>query len=797
MAKRCLRSLVARGSLVHRRLGGCHLPGLLALTTLSVACDGAPPAGSSAPGNAPAIPVKAHSEPLCRQPRMHWTSRGVGGGGALFVPSINPHRGTEIFIASDMTDVFHSVDYGRSWRTLPFYVFQGGMQSYVRFTADPRVRYALNTPETPRTPSIIKSIDGGRTWDAPVTTPGDSPAPKNILVDYRNPKRVLYADEQQLYYSGDGGQSFASVYTTTWPDGMVVAGAHFAGSTIYAATTDGVLVSHDDGGTFGPELNQGIPADESIVSFAATHRGRTTRFFAVTYKNQDSDGQRTIYADITGLDWPLFAGVYRLNVAEDSWERVTPDLSPLEKLSMVATAGHQPGIAYVAGTARDEQDPENLGRPIVLKTDDGGRSWRHVFLTEGNANVATGWSGTNGDMGWEFADMALGLAVSPSDARRVVLTDLGYVHVSDDGGRHWRQAYVDPRDQNREGEDTPMSKSYRTSGVEQTSGWWLTWTGPRTIFGSITDIISVFSQDGGESWSRDGGNGLRDNTTYHVVTHPSGVLYGATSSVHDLYQSPWMRDQRIDPGTGTVVTSSDGGAHWSIVHDFQHPVVWLALDPNPPNHLYASVVNSQVGGIYRLDLDQLEQGATPLPAPPRTKGHPYNVHVLPDGNIVATYSGHQDGNTRVFTDRAGVFLLPPGAAAWEDRSAPQMHYWTKDIVIDPRDDNRWYVAVFSHDEQDFGGLYRTTDRGLTWQRIAARHRVESCAIDPKNPNRMYMTTQGEGLWLTENLEAEQPEFRQDRDYPFEQPVRVFWNPYDPREVWTVSFGGGMRVARER
>jgi hypothetical protein len=61
---------------------------------------------------------------------------------------------------------------------------------------------------------------------------------------------------------------------------------------------------------------------------------------------------------------------------------------------------------------------------------------------------------------------------------------------------------------------------------------------------------------------------------------------------------------------------------------------------------------------------------------------------------------------------------------------------------------------------------------------------------------MFMTTQGEGLWLTENLGQEQPDFRQDRDYPFEQPMRVFWNPFDPHEVWTVSFGGGMRVARD-
>jgi photosystem II stability/assembly factor-like uncharacterized protein len=773
--------------------------GLLVLA--SCAADGteAPREGVSPQREALESSGSSQSEALTYPRREHWRSRGVGGGGALFAPSINPHRGRELFMSSDLTGVFHSLDYGRSWEMIPFYTMEGSTRSYVRFTSAPRVVYALNLPQPPLGPrSIIKSRNGGATWDVPVSTPGDRATANNLFVDTSSTERVLFADAQRLYFSRDGGETFSEVYATPWAQGLVVAGAHFAGRNIYVGTSDGVLVSHDGGVSFIPELNLGIPADESIVSFAGARHGRTTRLFAVTFKNQDSDGQRTINANITGLDWPLFSGVYRLNLGEDTWQRTALELSPLEKLTMVATSEHDPDTAYLAGTDRTgDQDPSTVVRPIVLKTEDGGNSWRHVFLTQGNANIATGWSGTHGDTDWDWGEMALGLAVSPSDPRRAVLTDLGFVHVTEDGGRHWRQAYVDPRDENPARQDTPKSKFYRTSGVEQTSCWWLTWGDPHTLFASFTDISSVFSRDRGESWTRDSQNGLHDNTTYHVVTHPTtGVMYGATSSVHDLYQSPYLRDSRIDGARGTIVASSDKGAHWSVVYDFHHAVIWLALAPSQPNWLYASVVHSQAGGIYRLDLEHLDQAATLLPAPPRTKGHPYNVQVLHDGSLVASYSGHQDGNTRIFTDRSGVFLLPPGAAAWEDRSAPAMHYWTKDIVVDPRNEDRWYVGVFSHDAQDFGGLYRTSDRGLTWQRISAHYRVESCAIDPHNPHRMYMTTQGEGLWRTENLEQQWPDFRQVREYPFEQPMRVFWNPFDHKEVWTVSFGGGMRVARE-
>ncbi|XYH98528.1 hypothetical protein ACMHYB_01830 [Sorangium sp. So ce1128] len=42
---------------------------------------------------------------------------------------------------------------------------------------------------------------------------------------------------------------------------------------------------------------------------------------------------------------------------------------------------------------------------------------------------------------FDTGEYALGLSVSPTDSRRVAITDLGFVHVSDDGGRTFQQAY--------------------------------------------------------------------------------------------------------------------------------------------------------------------------------------------------------------------------------------------------------------------------------------------------------------------------------------------------------------------
>jgi Putative binding domain, N-terminal/Viral BACON domain len=56
-----------------------------------------------------------------------------------------------------------------------------------------------------------------------------------------------------------------------------------------------------------------------------------------------------------------------------------------------------------------------------------------------------------------------------------------------------------------------------------------------------------------------------------------------------------------------------------------------------------------------------------------------------------------------------------------------------------------------------------------------------------------LTTETEGLWYTSNLSAATPTFSAVTSYPFRQPERVFFNPYNPNEIWVTSFGNGLRV----
>ncbi|GJM31446.1 MAG: hypothetical protein DHS20C18_04470 [Saprospiraceae bacterium] len=250
-----------------------------------------------------------------------------------------------------------------------------------------------------------------------------------------------------------------------------------------------------------------------------------------------------------------------------------------------------------------------------------------------------------------------------------------------------------------------------------------------------------------------------------------------------------------------MYNSTNFGESWTVVPFYEltalnESQIQFTADPNNPEVAYASVAHSEEGDIYKTN--NLSAGTasswTRLSSPPRTEGHPFQIKVLNDGTIVCTYSGRRDPG---FTASSGLFVSTNGGNSWSDRSDPGMNYWSKDVVIDPHDGNQqtWYVAVFSGwggAANDLGGIYRTTDRGINWTRIYDLDRVESMTIDPDNGNEMYVTTEYEGLWYTDELNNANPSFFRLDAYPFQHPIRVFFNPYNTNEIWVSSFGNGMK-----
>jgi len=712
----------------------------------------------------------------------NWESRGIGGGGALFSPTISPLDANNIFLQCDMSEVFHTTNKGGNWGEIHFTeLISTGGRNTVEFTSNANTLYSVNMDYVTDERFPVISTDAGIHWSATTEDPtfGDV---WYLSADPNTTNRLLVASYDELFYSADGGTTFTSVYSQ---NDFHIAGVYWDGSSIFIGTNSGLLVSTNGGGSFSLNNATGIPANNGFISFTGAKSGNTVRLMGTIADAND------LYPGINALDIGICTGIISMDYGSTNWQSVYTGIDLSHEIFLISSSLTDINTYYVGGTNT------NSSFPVVYKTSNAGASWSEVFLTVNNQNIITGWSGYQGDENWWFGEIVFGLEVAPNDVNTVIITDYGYAHITSDGGANWNQAYVEVADQNPAGISTPTDQSYAGNGLENTASWSLHWADSTTLFSSYTDITGIRSVDAGAKWAIDY-TGINYNTIYQVIEAQNGTLYAAVSSVHDIYQSTHLNDASIDNGSGAIFYSNDNGLSWQLLHDFSTPVIWLALNPSNSNELYASVVNSSSGGIYKTT--NLSNGASSTwgitTAPPRTEGHPYTIHILNDGTLVSSWCARRTTN---FTASSGVFISTNGGSSWQDVSMnDNMYYWTKDLIIDPTDatQNTWYVAIHSGwggAANDKGGLYKTTNRGTNWELIFDSYRVESATINPQNANEMYVTSEAEGLWYCNNLTAASPTFTQLYTYDFQHPMRVFFNPYNVNEIWVTSFGNGLKM----
>lgn len=720
-----------------------------------------------------------------------WSPKGIGGGGALFSPSINPGNNNEYFVSCDMSELFHTLDYGKNYSQVNFSEIQGGHDSRVSYTGTGTL-YCINNDDDLPVPA--KSTDGGITWNALSGNPDPSEITYTVHANYNNPNQVIISYYGEIFFSNNGGTSFASIHTAASGQGNVVGGVFFEGNNIFIGTNDGVIVSTNGGGTWNIVSITGIPANEVIWSFCAAKVGTTTRFFCLT-----SDATN-VYVGLQGSDyWDFLAGVYKCDYGTTQWTSAMTGISVGVDFPMfIDMAENDINTVYLAGSNDNTE-------PIIMKSTNAGGNWNHTFTTASNSNITTGWSGQGGDRGWSYGECPFGFDVAANDPDFVIFGDFGFVHKTSDGGTNWKQAYVDTVYEHPAGANTPIKQNYKSIGLENTTCWQVNWSDANNLFACYSDIRGIKSTDAGNTWSFNY-SGHSANSMYRIAKAANGTLFAATSNVHDMYQSTRLADNPLDNADtqGKLLYSTDNGFTWNLLHNFGSPCFWIVVDPNNPNRAYASVIQysggTGIGGVYRCDdLNNLGASTWTLinNTVTRTEKHPASLVVLDDGTLVATYSGRRN-SSGTFTNSSGTFTYNPTNGSWTDVSDAGMHYWTKDIVVDPFDvsQNTWYVAVFSGWgglPNGLGGLYKTINRGISWTKINSLDRVTSITFNPSDPNEIYMTTEQDGLWMSSDINAVTPTFSQVTNYPFRQPERVFFNPYNANEIWVTSFGNGMKM----
>jgi photosystem II stability/assembly factor-like uncharacterized protein len=175
---------------------------------------------------------------------------------------------------------------------------------------------------------------------------------------------------------------------------------------------------------------------------------------------------------------------------------------------------------------------------------------------------------------------------------------------------------------------------------------------------------------------------------------------------------------------------------WRLIGPFRGGRTRAATGvPSQPNVFYIGQVN---GGVWKSD--DYGRTWTPIFDSQSTQSIGAIAVAPSDPNIIYVASG--EGLQRPdLSVGDGIYKSTDAGKTW-------MHLGLRDgeqipaLAIDPRDPNRVFAAVLGHPygPNEERGIFRTTDGGVTWEKILYRNENtggSDIEMDPKNPDVLY------------------------------------------------------------
>jgi photosystem II stability/assembly factor-like uncharacterized protein len=530
---------------------------------------------------------------------------------------------------------------------------------------------------------LWKSTDSGTTW-IPLFEHEASATIGSVAVAPSNPDIVwVGTGESNLFRTGaagtgvyksvDAGQSWQQMgLAKTYTVGRVV---------IHPSNPDIVYVAAS-----GPEWTE----NEDRGVFKTTNGGRSwskvlfinTRTGVIDLAMDPSD-PNTLYASAwERVRWkwndpeniPSYDGsaIYKSTDAGAHWTKLGSGLPDAKYMGRtgVSVSKSNPNVVYafvdnysIARAARPgEKDQYNNLKPAVyrgasiFRSDDKGATWRQVSDTN------TFMSGATSTFGWVFGNVR----VDPTDENRVYFMGLN-LNVSADGGRTFARVNGNGGDNHALWID-PANPSYMINGNDH--GIHMSW-------------------DRGATWNNIGGK--IPVVQFFDVAFDMGTPFRVYGSVQDAGSRRGTVDLSLgrDHIPAVAFENAPGGEGSSH-----------AIDPTNPNIVYSS---SQYGDISRSDYGGA-RGAGPALPPDSMTGRGAAAALAAAGASAAAQQGGGRGGRGGGPVSKNV--MPKIAAG----DPPLRGNWVAPTIISPHDPN-----VIYHGLQY---LFRSPDRGDTWQRIS-------------------------------------------------------------------------------
>ena len=650
---------------------------------------------------------------------LSWRMVGPMRGGRTRAVAGVPSQPSVFYIGAVNGGVWKTDDAGRSWRPIFDAQPTQSIGAIAVAPSDPNIIYVasgegLLRPDLSVGNGIYRSRDAGRTWSHLGLTEGQQIA--ELAIDPHDPSRLFAAvlghpygpnPERGIYRSRDAGASWERVlYKDADTGASAVAIDPLHPEVVYAGLwqarlgpwedknefngTGGGLFKSTDGGSSWRRLSGGLPATLAQVNIAIAP-STPQRLYLSVGTSEPGD-----YSSSAGL------GVFRSDDGGESWTRITTDPRPALRIG-----GGDLAVLRVDPTNADVLYSASL---VTMKSTDGGRSWRPLRGAPGGDDYQNLW-------------------ISPSDPRIIALvSDQGAV-ITLNGGETWSSWFNQPTAQLYHVSVTPTFP-YRVCAGQQESG--SVCIASRGNDGSVTD--RDWHPVGAIEYGYVAPDPLDPDVIYGAGRSEVSKFHVSTGQIQNVTPIPlrgpevWVHRTQplmfspLDAHTlyyaaNRLYRTSDGGMSWDAIS----PVLAREAGAAPPSvgTLHPKGAETQRGVIYALGLSPLDKGRL--------------------------WTGTDDGL---------VWLSSDAGANWSNVTPPDLTPWSKVTQVEASrfDADTAYVSVSRMRIDDLHPyLYRTLDRGRSWQSIAAGlppdAPVNSVREDPLRRGLLFAATES-AVWVS-------------------------------------------------
>ena len=649
---------------------------------------------------------------------LAWRLIGPMRGGRTRAVAGVPGQPAVFYIGAVNGGVWKTDDAGRTWQPIFDAEPTQSIGAIAVAPSDPNILYVasgegLLRPDLSVGNGIYRSADGGRTWEHRGLADGQQIA--ELAIDPHDPKRVFAAvlghpygpnAERGIYRTTDAGRTWERVlYKDQDTGGSAVAIDPANPQVVYAGLwqarlgpwedkneyngTGGGLFKSVDGGSTWKKLTQGLPPNLVQVNLAVAP-SQPQRLYAIVATNEPGE-----YSSAAGL------GVFRSDDAGESWARITTDPRPALRigggdLSIIRVDPRNADVVYATGL-------------VTTKSSDGGKTWLSLRGAPGGDDYQNLW-------------------ISPDDPHIIALvSDQGAV-ITLNGGETWSTWFNQPTAQLYHVSASPTFP-YRLCAGQQESG--------SVCIASRGNDGSITNQD----WHPVG------VIEYgYVAPDPldPDLIYGAGRSEVTRYH--WSTGQ-VENVTPIPVRGTD------VRVDRTQPVMFSPLDPHTLYYAANRLYRTQDGGAtwqaISPDLAREASGAPPSVGTLHPKGAEAQR-----GVIYALAPSRLDaGRLWAGTDDGLVWLTEDGGGHWSNITPPALTPWSKVTQIEAShfDADTAYVSVSRMRIDDLRPyIYRTRDRGRTWQAIVSGlpdSPVNAVREDPQRKGMLFAATET-AVWVS-------------------------------------------------